>query len=110
MVGLDIPLEQLIPLLLHPGGLLCVMLRPHRLILEHPHGILHVLVRLSFSPPNIARLRHEGSQLGHPLAELGSHIPMQSCLIDEAVPLFLVFMQELGFLLATSSKRLEKDR
>ena len=34
---------------------------------------------------------------------------MQSCLIDEAVPIILEFMKELGFLPATSNKRLKKD-
>ena len=109
-MGLGTPLEQLVPLLLHPGGLLRVSPRPHCQILEHPRGILRVLVRLGFPPPKIVHLRHEGSQLGHPLVKLGSHIPVQPCLIDEAVPLFLVFTQEPGFLLATSSKRLEKGR
>ena len=53
-------------------------------------------------------LHGKGSQLGHPLSELGSHIPMQSCLIDEAVPILLVFMKELGFLPTASNKRLKK--
>ena len=110
MEGLGIPLEQLVPLLLHPGGLLRVSPRPHCQILEHPRGILRVLVRLSFPPSKIVRLHRKGSQLGHPLAELGGHVPVQPCFIDEAVPLFLVFAQEPGFLLAMSSKRLEKDR
>ena len=34
---------------------------------------------------------------------------MQPCLIDEAVPSLLVFTKELGFLPATSNKRLKKD-
>ena len=34
---------------------------------------------------------------------------MRPCLIDEAVPVLLMFMKELGFLLATSNKRLKKD-
>ena len=34
---------------------------------------------------------------------------MQPCLIDEVVPILLVFMKELGFLLAASDKRLKKD-
>ena len=33
---------------------------------------------------------------------------MQPCLIDETVPLFLVFTKEPGFLPATSDKRLKK--
>ena len=33
---------------------------------------------------------------------------MQWCLIDKVVPILLVFTKELGFLLATSNKRLEK--
>ena len=83
---------------------------PHRQILEHPRSILRVLARLGFPPSKIVRLRRKGSQLGHPLVELGGHIPMQSCLIDKAVPLFLVFTQEPRFLPATSSKRLEKTQ
>ena len=107
-MGLGIPLEQLVPLLLHPGGLLRVLPCPCRQILEHPRGILRVPAGLGFPPSKIVRLRHEGSQLGHPLAELGSHVPMQPCLIDEAVPLFLVFTKEPRFLPATSDKRLKK--
>ena len=34
---------------------------------------------------------------------------MQPCLIDEAVPILLVFMKEPGFLPATSDKRLKED-
>ena len=34
---------------------------------------------------------------------------MQPCLVDEAVPILLVFTKELGFLLAMSNKRLKKD-
>jgi len=34
---------------------------------------------------------------------------MQPCLIDEVVPILIVFMKELGFLLAASNKRLKKD-
>ena len=34
---------------------------------------------------------------------------MQPCLIDEVVPILLVFMKELGFLLAMSNKRLKND-
>ena len=34
---------------------------------------------------------------------------MQPCLINEAVPILLVFMKEPGFLLAASNKRLKKD-
>ena len=33
---------------------------------------------------------------------------MQPCLIDEVIPLFLVFMMEPGFLPAASGKRLKK--
>ena len=69
-----------------------------------------MLARLGFPPSKIVRLRRKGSQLGHPLAELGGHVLVQPCRIDEVVPLFLVFAQELGFLPATSSKRLKKDR
>ena len=50
-----------------------------------------MLAGLGLPPSKIVRLRRKGSQLGHPLAELGGHIPMQPCLIDEAVPLFLMF-------------------
>ena len=68
-----------------------------------------MLARLGFPPPKIVHLRHEGSQLGHPLVKLGSHIPVQPCLIDEAVPILLVYMKEPGFLPATSNKRKKKD-
>ena len=34
---------------------------------------------------------------------------MQPCLINEAVPILLVFMKELGFHLATANKRLKED-
>ena len=34
---------------------------------------------------------------------------MQLCLINEAVPILLVFMKELRFLPAASNKRLKKD-
>ena len=56
----------------------------------------------------IVRLYRKGSQLRHPLVELGGHVPMQLSLIDEVVPLFLVFMKKPGFLPAASSKRLKK--
>ena len=64
---------------------------------------------LGLPPSKIIRLRGMGSQLGHPLAELGGHVPMQSCLIDEAVPILLVFTKEPGFLPAVSNKGLKKD-
>ena len=75
-MGLGIPLEQLVLLLLHPGGLLRVTPRPRRQILEHPHGILRMLAGLGFLPSKIVRLYREGSQLGQPLVELGGHIPV----------------------------------
>ena len=34
---------------------------------------------------------------------------MQPCLIDEAIPILLVFTKESGFLLATRNKRLKED-
>ena len=43
------------------------------------------------------------------MVELGGHIPMQPCLIDEVVPILLVFMKEPGFLPDASNKRLKKD-
>ena len=61
-----------------------------------------------FPPSKIIRLYRKGSQLRHPLEELGGHVPMQPCLIDKAVPLFLVFTKEPGFLPAASVKRLKK--
>ena len=67
-----------------------------------------MLAGLGLPLSKIIRLRHEGSQLGHPPSELGGRVPMQPCLIDEAVPLLLVFMKELGFLPAACNKRLKK--
>ena len=104
------PLEQLILLLLHPSGLLRVLPRPRHQILQHPCGILRMLAGLGLLPSKIVCLRHKGTQLGHPLSELGSHVPMQPCLVDEAVPLFLVVAQEPGLLPATSSNRLKRGQ
>ena len=50
-----------------------------------------MLAGLSLPSLKIVCLRRKGSQLSHPLAELGGHVPMQPCLINEAVPLFLMF-------------------
>ena len=69
-----------------------------------------MLVGLGFLPSKIVCLRCEGSQIGHPLVELGGHIPVQPFLINEVVPLFLVFMKEPGFLPAMSNRRLKTDR
>ena len=64
---------------------------------------------LGLPQPETARLLGKGSQLGHPLSELGYHIPVQPCLIDEAVLVLLVLVKEPGFVPATSDKRLKKD-
>ena len=72
-------------------------------------GVLRIPEGLGLPPSKIVRLRGKGSQLGHPLSELGGHIPMQLCLINEVVPTLLVFTKELGFLPAASYKRLKKD-
>ena len=40
--------------------------------------------------------------------KLGGHIPMQSCLFDEAVPVLLLLAKEPGFLPAASDKGLKK--
>ena len=60
---------------------------------------------LGLPPSKIVHLHGKGSQLGHPLAELGGHVPVQQCLIDEVAPILLVFMKEPGFLSAASNKR-----
>ena len=64
---------------------------------------------LGLPPSKIIHLCGKGSQLSHPLSELGDHVPMQRCLIDEAVLVLLMFAKEPGFLPATSNKRLKKD-
>ena len=64
---------------------------------------------LGLPPSKIVCFRGKGSQLGHPLAKLGGHVPVQPCLIDEVVPILLVFVKEPGFLPAASNKRLKKD-
>ena len=54
----------------------------------------------------------KGSQLVHPLLggnESGGHIPTQLHLFNEAVPVLLLLMKELGFLLVASAKGLKKD-
>ena len=67
------------------------------------------MVGLGRPPSKNVCLHGNGSQLGHPLSKLGSHIPMQPCLIDEVVPILLVFMKEPRFLPAGSNERLKKD-
>jgi len=67
------------------------------------------LLGLGCPPSRNVRLRGKGSQLGHPLSELGGHVLVQPCLIDEAVLVLLMFVKEPGFLLAASNKRLKKD-
>ena len=64
---------------------------------------------LDLPQPETTHLLSKGSQLGHPLSELGGHIPVQPCLIDKVVPILLVFMKEPGFLPTVSNKRLKKD-
>ena len=64
---------------------------------------------LGFPLSKIVGLHGKGSQLGHPLLELGGHVPMRPCLIDEAVPVLLMFVKEPGFLSTASNKRLKKD-
>ena len=57
------------------------------------------------------RLLSKGSQLGHPLLgsnELGSHIPTQPGLFDEAVLALLLLLKEPGFLPTTSNKGLKR--
>ena len=66
---------------------------------------------LSLLQSEIFCLLGKGSQLSHPLLggnELGGHIPAQSGLFDEAVPVLLLLAKEPGFLLAASDKGLKK--
>ena len=94
-MGLDIPLEQLVPLLPHSGGLLLILPCPLQQFIKRLLSVLRVPVGLGLSPSKIVGLRGEGSQLGHPLWKLGGHVPMQPCLINEVVPILLVFTKEL---------------
>ena len=60
-------------------------------------------------PSKIVHLRGKGSELGHPLLELGGHIPMQPHLFDEVALVLLLLVKEPGFLPAVSDKGLKKD-
>ena len=93
MAGLGILLEQLIPLLLDPGGHLLVPLHPRRQVLEHPMDLLRVPTRLGFPLLGGSKLR--------------AHISSQPGLLGEAVPFHLLLVEELGFLLATSNEGLK---
>ena len=100
-MGLGVPLEQLIPLLLNSCGLLLVLLRPRRHIMECLLGILRVPTELGLLLPKPTCLLDQGSQLGHPLlgdSKLGAHIPVQPGLLDEVVPFHLLLTEEPGFL------------
>ena len=92
--GLGILLEQLVLLLLDPGGRLLVLLHPRRQILEHPMDLLCV--------PTL---------LGFPLlggGKLGAQISAQPGLLGKVVPFHLLLMEELGFLLTTSNEGLKR--
>ena len=91
LAGLGILLEQLILLLPHSGGLLLIPLCPLRQFIKRLLGVLCIPAGLGLPPSKIVRLRGKGCQLGHPLSKLGSHVLVQPCLIDEAVPTLLVF-------------------
>ena len=78
-MGLGILLEQLIPLLPDPGGLLLVPLRPHRQGLECLLGLISISTGLVHPQLKIGRRLGKGSQLDHPLLggdELSYHLPM----------------------------------
>ena len=58
------------------------------------------------------RLLSQGSQLGHPLLgnnKLSGHLPVQPCLLDKAVLVFLLLMKEPSLPLAMSDKGLQED-
>jgi len=55
-VGFGVPLEQLIPLLLDSGGLLVILSRPRRQILERFLGILRDPMGLSLPQPETGHL------------------------------------------------------
>ena len=62
--------------------------------------------------PKTVRLLGEGSQLGHPLLggnKLSGHLPVQPCLLDEAVLGFLLLMKEPRLPPAMSDKGLKGD-
>ena len=94
MVGLGVPLEQLVSLLSDSGDLLLILPHPRRQILEHPMDLLRVPTRLGF-------LLLGGSKLG-------AHIFAQPGLLGEAVPFHLLLMEEPGFLPATSNEGLKR--
>ena len=92
LAGLGIPLEQLVLLPLDFGGILLILPRPRQQILECLLGILHVPTGLGLPLPEPGRLLSQKGQLGHPLlgdSKLGTHIPALSGLFGEVVPFHL---------------------
>ena len=77
-MGLDVLLEQLIPLPPNFGGLLVILPRPHQQGLERPISLLLMPMGLGLLQSETVHLLIKGSQLSHPLLgsnELGSRIP-----------------------------------